>query len=52
MKLSSAFKLRNAEPPDVEFALVNGAVTKIVPKTRRWCRLSQAKPASFMRSLV
>jgi hypothetical protein len=26
------FKLRNAEPPDVEFALVNGAVTRIVPK--------------------
>jgi hypothetical protein len=26
------FKLRHAAPPDVEFALVNGAVTRIVPK--------------------
>jgi hypothetical protein len=26
--------LRNAEPPDVEFAWVNGAVTRIVPKDR------------------
>jgi hypothetical protein len=28
------FKLRNAVPPDVEFAWANGPVTTIVPKTR------------------
>jgi len=36
----------------LEFALVNGAVMRNVPKTRRWSRSSQAKPASFMPSLL
>jgi hypothetical protein len=39
--------LRNAEPPDVEIAGVNGAATRIVPKTRRCSRSSEAKPRAL-----
>ncbi len=53
MKISFAFKLRNAVLPDVEFAWVNGLVTRIVPKTRGVVLgRGQAMPASFMPSLV
>jgi hypothetical protein len=48
MRLSSALKLDNAVAPDVEVAWVNGAETRIGPKTRRWSRSSQAEPASFI----
>jgi len=42
-------KLRNAVPPDVEFALVNRPVTRIVPKTRRSSRSRQAEPRALSR---
>jgi hypothetical protein len=35
MKMCFALKLRKAVSPEVEFAWVNGAVTRIIPKTRR-----------------
>jgi hypothetical protein len=52
MKLSAALNCVTPRRPMLEFAWVNGPVTRIVPKTRRCSRSSQAEPASFMPSLV